>query len=325
MPPTAWSRRQFVHLLGATGVGLSASPRLFAWQDASAQAAEQNKIRDKIRVSDFQKIYDPSVGENERWYINDHTFIQGRDGLWHLFGITHREPSAPQQERFFAHATATNLLGPWTKQRPVLRFDRRQRETVVWAPYVLEHDGRYWMYYCGGGEEHSRFKIQLATSTDLWSWQRCAENPMVVDGVDARDPMVLRVGDQWVMYYTATSAPQGGYHTVCAVTSRDLIHWSDKREVFRSRSLGTYGGDTESPFVVDRAGRYSLFVCTNVGYNQTAVYESDSPFHWELKDEVGRYSAHASEIVHAADGRWYASRAGWGQGGVYLAELVWDR
>jgi arabinan endo-1,5-alpha-L-arabinosidase len=308
-----------VALVGAATIGIAGQRRLPALENSATNILE---IR-AFRVSDFQKIYDPSVGEKEKWYINDHTFIQANDGLWHLFGITHPEPASPLQERFFAHATATNLLGPWTKQASILAVDSSQKETVVWAPYVLEHDGRYWMYYCGGGEDHARYRIQLATSTDLWTWRRCTQNPMVVDGVDARDPMVLRVDDHWVMYYAATSTPQGGFHTVVSVTSRDLIHWSNCKEVFRSRTSGTYGGDTESPFVVHRNGKYYLFVCTNVGYNQTAAYESDSPFHWDLPHQVGQYPAHASEIIHTSDGKWYASRSGWGQGGVYLAELVW--
>jgi arabinan endo-1,5-alpha-L-arabinosidase len=321
MQPTILSRRRFASLFCAAGVGFSISRNLLASQKTPALIHGG----DAFYISDFQRTYDPSAGLKEKWYINDHTFIQAKDGVWHLFGITHPEPASPQQEHFFAHATAAHLFGPWTKQLPILPVDSRQNETVVWAPYVLEHGGFYWMYYCGGGSDHTKYKIQLATSTDLWTWQRSAENPMIVDGVDARDPMVLRVDDQWVMYYTATSGVQGGYHTVFSVTSKDLLHWSNKREVFRSHSVGTIGGDTESPFVVSRNGKYYLFICTNVNYSQTAVYESDSPFHWDLEHKVDTYPAHASEIIHAPDGKWYASRAGWGQGGVYLAQLVWNK
>jgi arabinan endo-1,5-alpha-L-arabinosidase len=81
------------------------------------------------------------------------------------------------------------------------------------------------MYYCAGGDRHRAYKIHLATSNDLWHWQRHEANPMVVDGFDARDPMVLRLRDRWIMYYTATSEPIGGFHTVVAVTSTDLVNW----------------------------------------------------------------------------------------------------
>jgi GH43 family beta-xylosidase len=135
--------------------------------------------------------------------------------------------------------------------------------------------------------------------------------------------MVFRNNDQWILYYAATSTPAGGYHTVKAATSHDLIHWTNAREVFRSSEKGTYGGPTESPFVVERDGKYFLFVCTNHGYNETAVYESQTPLHWDLQNVVGKFAAHAAEVVHAPDDKWYVSRAGWGQGGVYLAELSW--
>jgi beta-fructofuranosidase len=277
-----------------------------------------------FRVNAFNKIYDPSVGEKEKWYINDHTFIQADDGQWHLFGITHREPAKAQEEKFFAHATASNLAGPWKKQPPVLHADIAGGETVVWAPYVLKHGGRYWLYYCAGGKEHGKYHIHLATSPDLWNWQRHPANPMVVDGYDARDPMVMQLEDNWVLYYAATSTPEGGNHTVNAVVSKDLAHWSKKREVFRDAEIGTFGGPTESPFVVKHAGKYFLFVCTNHGYNETAVYESESPFHWDASRLVGKFPAHAAEVIQTKEGKWYVSRAGWGQGGVYLAELVWE-
>ena len=277
-----------------------------------------------FHVGEFHKIYDPSTGEREPWYINDHTFVRAEDGQWHLFGITHQEPANPQQEKFFAHATAPELHGPWTKQAPVMQADERLGETVVWAPYILRNDKIYWLYYCAGGRDDTEYHIHLATSPDLWQWTRHPENPMVVDGYDARDPMVLPWGDQWLLFYTATSKPRGGHHTVNAVTSRDLIHWGNKREVFRDPEKGTFGGPTESPFVVARNGKYYLFVCTNRGYNETAVYESDSPLHWERASLVGKFPAHAAEVIQTPDGKWFVSRAGWGQGGVYLAEFTWN-
>jgi arabinan endo-1,5-alpha-L-arabinosidase len=277
-----------------------------------------------FRVGAFDKIYDPSAGEAQAWYINDHTFIRAEDGQWHLFGITHREPAKAMEEKFFAHATAPALSGPWTKREPVMHFDPAIGETVVWAPYVLRYDSQYWMFYCAGGKAHTKFHIHLATSSDLYHWTRHPANPMVVDGYDARDPMVMRNGEEWILYYAATSTPQGGNHTVKAATSRDLVHWSHKAEVFRDAETGTYGGPTESPFVVSRKGKYYLFVCTNHGYNETAFYESDTPLHWDAARLTGKFPAHAAEVVETPEGKWYVSRAGWGQGGVYLAEVVWS-
>jgi len=293
--------------------------------DVTHPAPAMNPRKPAFHVGDFKRIYDPSISQEEKWYINDHTFIQAEDGLWHLFGITHQEPLAPLDEKFFAHATAPHLMGPWTRQESVLHADwDTWRETLVWAPYVFRHDGLYWMYYCGGGKDSAQYRIQLATSKDLWHWERHPANPMVLDGFDGRDPMVTRIDGEWVLYYTATSTPQGGHWVVKAVTSPDLVHWSGAREVLRSPGVGTSGGPTESPQMVARNGKFYLFVCTNAGYNDSTAYESDSPFHWDIADEAGRYPAHASEVILTPEGKWYVSRCGWGQGGVYLAELTWE-
>ncbi|GEM_PF-5477242 len=74
----------------------------------------------QVRIGSFQKIYDPSVGEENGWYINDHTLIHGRDG-WHMFGITHAEPCDPLNEVLCAHA----------------------------AEVVRDEDGQYYMTRCG--------------------------------------------------------------------------------------------------------------------------------------------------------------------------------
>jgi beta-fructofuranosidase len=184
---------------------------------------------DIVKAGEFRRIYDPSVGESGEWYINDHCFARGVDGTWHLIGITHAEPENPQDETDLAHATASGLTqSPWKKQPFALSADyERWRESIVWAPHVVEHQGARYMYYCAGDEDDGRYKIHLATSLDLWNWTRHPDNPMVVGGYHTRDPMVLKVGDEWIIYYTATSDPTGGNHIIAYQRSKDLVHWSD--------------------------------------------------------------------------------------------------
>jgi arabinan endo-1,5-alpha-L-arabinosidase len=278
---------------------------------------------DDVVAGEFTKIYDPSVGEPEAWYINDHTFIQGPDGTWHLFGITHPEPPDPEDEDDFAHATAPSLQGPWTKQPFALSVDEGYGETHLWAPHVIEVEGVYYMFYCGGGADHTKYQINLATSTDLVTWTRHPGGPLFTDGYDARDPYVTRIGDQWVMYYTANSDPAGGNHTVMYRTSQDLVTWSERQTAFTDPEQGTYGGGTESPFVVEHNGSWYLFIGPRGGYVGTDVFRSDDPFSFEDKVLVGHLQSHAAEVIRDGDG-WFASAAGWGQGGVYLAPLTWN-
>jgi len=284
-------------------------------------------VQPVVSGGDFVKIYDPSVGESAPWYINDHTFIYGQDGLWHMFGITHPDPADPEEERVLAHATARTLLqDPWDKKPFALTYapEPPWNEGHLWAPYVIFNEGTYYMYYCAGDADHAKYKIHLATSKDLTSWTRHPKNPMVVDGYDARDPFVMRVKDKWVLYYTATSEPAGGNHVVACVTSTDLVNWGDKRVVYTDPETGTYGGTTESPFVVQRGKRYYLFIGPRGGYDGTDAFESNDPFSWKIENKVGHIKAHAAEVIRDTDGKWYVSRCGWGEGGVYLAPLIWN-
>jgi sucrose-6-phosphate hydrolase SacC (GH32 family) len=110
-----------------------------------------------------------------------------------MFGITHAEPAKPLDEKHFAHATASSLMRtPWKKLPFALGADEARQETILWAPHVILFDNAYYMFYVAGGDDHTRYKINLATSSDLKTWTRHPKNPLVVDGYDARDPFILR-------------------------------------------------------------------------------------------------------------------------------------
>ena len=317
-----------------------ATVRWSTWDtsEETSRAASSAGVRPVV-AGDYLHLLGPDVDEVP-WYVNDHTFFRDHAGLWHVVGITHDEPLAPFDEVELLHATAPNLLGPWTRHAPALVADPAHGEVHLWAPHVIEHDGRFRMFYCAGGEAKERYRIHLATSDDGWTWTRHPGNPVVVDGFEARDPMVCRIDGRWVMYYTATSEPTGGHHVVAAATSDDLVHWHDRREVFRDASVGTGGGPTESPFVVNVDGTWLLFIGPDhdglvrsfehdgsydiTYYRRTRVLASDDPFRFDVDGEAAVIESHAAELVVDVDGSWWVSHCGWGQGGLYLAPLRWE-
>ncbi|MHC4515136.1 MAG: family 43 glycosylhydrolase [Planctomycetota bacterium] len=274
----------------------------------------------------YTKIYDPSVGEKERWGFNDHCFVHGKGDLWHLIGITFTEPLVPAHDgQELGHATSKVLMqANWKKQPHALRVDVKKGEIHLWAPHIIRHAGRFWMFYCGGDTDLTAYRICLATSSDLKRWRRYHGNPLFQDGFQARDPFVMRVGAQWVMYYTATEPAKGGNHVVKYRTSRDLIEWSKAAGiVFRDPARGKGYGPTESPFIVQRGDTYYLFVGPRGNYVTTAVFSSKDPFNFSPQQKVAVLHAHAPEVVQDRDGRWYLSSCGFGKGGVYLAPLYW--
>jgi arabinan endo-1,5-alpha-L-arabinosidase len=236
-----------------------------------------------------------------------------------------------RDERQFAHASADKLLQtPWkTEPFALVADEEKWKENALWAPHIVFHDGLYFMFYTGGGDfDGGLFRMHLATSPDMRTWTRDESNPLFIDGYHARDPMVLKVGEEWVMYYTANSEPAGGNHIVAYRTSPDLVNWSDRKTAFTDPTIGTGGGPTESPFVVRRGPYYYLFLSMRHGYipgfyADTGVFRSTDPFHWSLEDQVGEIEAHAVEVIRNSDGQWYVSHCGWYQDGVYLAPLSW--
>lgn len=238
-------------------------------------------------------------------------------------------PFNPLNERHLDHATAPDLHGPWTRQDFALTSDSSVGEHQLWAPFVIEHNSHYYLFYCAGGENPETYQINLATSPDLFRWTRHKHNPLFRDGYQARDPMILRLPDRWLMYYTATSEPSGGNHIVAFRESKDLINWGPRNIAFKDSERGKEGGTTESPFVLRRGRYYYLFISMRKGYQPgcyrcTDVFRSTDPRKWSIASKVGAISAHAPEIVRDVDGRWYASHTGWWQGGTWLAPIHWN-
>jgi beta-fructofuranosidase len=115
-------------LLGCTGTGLvAAEPPL-------------------VEAGKFTEIFDPKRGEQEPWCINDHTFVRGPDGTWHVFAITHILPInfARDPGKNLLHATAKSLTqSPWHKEPFAVTADwDKYGEWLFWAPHVIRHDER---------------------------------------------------------------------------------------------------------------------------------------------------------------------------------------
>lgn len=295
----------------------------------SVIAKSQVENKDKhplVTIGKYVRIFDYSVGEKEAWYINDHCFIKGPEGKWHMFGIIGKEAPSPWDQSNFGHAVADSLNGKWEKKPYALSRRDDLDEKVLWAPHVIKQGDTYFMYYCAGDPDHRRYQINLATSKDLYEWARYNGNPLFTDGFDGRDPFLFRdeLNNRWILYYTATSKPEGGHHIVAAKISTDLVHWSkDRYVVFKDSAKSTWGGNTESPQVIQRGDWYYLFIGPGASYRTTKVYRSNDLFNWDMSDEVATLDSHAAELVIDNDGKWYISSCGISQGGLFLAPFYW--
>ncbi len=270
-------------------------------------------------------------------YVVDHAIIK-KDELWHLVyirGIAATNwPEYPLSN--FGHAVSHDLVN-WHIRKPVLEtvedgFDTYQ----VWAPHIILHDDRYWIFYTGVTDSATQ-AICLATSEDLYHWERHDGNPLFNSQPwghwdeshwsDCRDPMILKDRDTFYCYYTAgRMIPGTDNHEYCLgiASSRDLLNWKD--EGFR-RLEHTLETPPESPFVVKRNGEYYLFY-TN--YKHGIVYvRSPDPLHGWKEDPDDPQSiikgVSASEIFQA-HGKWYITLISHMNNGLHffeIRELLW--
>jgi beta-fructofuranosidase len=286
----------------------------------------QNLSRPRI-AGDWSLLFAPS---RHGRYVNDHTILPGPDGRWHLFGITsHAEKDFSEHERSFVHAATPTLDQPMSEIGKVCDNGVR-----AWAPTVIEHEARYYMFY---GPSPTRF----ATSDELGHWM---ENTLHFRDapLDAahRDHFVLKISEnRWLMYATGIHRRLG---VISVFESTDLVHWTFLRYALTTTPeapLQPAWGATESPFVLHRDGLYFLFTtytdCSTATYHDTVVFASADPTDFGTyaggdrgDSYCAKLHAHAPEILHSG-GDTFITTCGWRdkgapiEGAVAIAKLEW--
>jgi len=195
--------------------------------------------------------------------LKDHSvFIY--DGYYYLVSI-----NVPVEE-YFAYARSTDLCH-WEDLSPVLtRQTGYWDDVAIWAPHVIEDDGVYYMYYTGvrGPYPYLTQSIMLATTInpadpDAWEPQGMVFQPDHPDMIweegkwaDCRDPMVLKEGNTYFMYYTGKDI-DGGIIGLATAANPDgpWVDWGNILIFLDDLSLRT----PESPTAIEHDGFYYLF------------------------------------------------------------------
>lgn len=278
-----------------------------------------------ILIGDFQEVLSISGR-----YLNDHCLVR-KGEEWHFFGIVGYTPSGTKGEEIrqaeseisFAHATSFNLRD-WKLHPDIIECSHTWPEnTHVFAPSVIEHKALYHMLYAVSDQEGTQ-RICLATSRDLFEWQRYAGNPVIVPSVfwskwpgfglgarddgsygGCRDPHIIRLDDgRFVAYWVSRLQEKFGKNLVCiaASFSNDLVHWQEIGPVFSIKAwYQQLTLEAESPCVVFKDGCYWLFFKNGWW---TYVVRSDSPFDFFGYHPVRLGYSHASEVFFWRDTWW---------------------
>lgn len=203
-----------------------------------------------------------------------------------------------------------------------------ENEGGMQAPYVLRHDGMFWMFY---GDWSN---ICLATSTDGKTFTRHrgpGGRPHLIFpngyGFDAntRDAMVLRVGRNWHCYYTAHPERKGA---VYVRTSADMITWGAQTMVAARGAAGDGPFTAECPFVVEpQPGHFFLFRTPTYGkFAKTMVYHSRDPMRFGIDDDAAHHVTAlpvAAPEIFQHDGQWYLAALLPSLKGIQISRLEW--
>lgn len=179
----------------------------------------------------------------DSWYV-------AHDGRHHAYFLhaprSLGHPKDRHRHARIGHATSWDLMA-WTVHEPALApaAGPAWDDQATWTGCVVrEPGGRWLMFYTGIGRQDRcrEQRIGLAVSTDLHTWRRAAEQPVVTadprwyetdpsrtfDGVAWRDPWVFQGPDRrWHMLLTASAAgwPATTGGVIGHAVSDDLLKW----------------------------------------------------------------------------------------------------
>lgn len=214
------------------------------------------------------------IGEfsREGEYIKDYFIIKEKD-MFHLFynvgdaGLT-QDWQEPNNEKAFGHATSKDLKN-WNHHPRILQVIPGSWEgQVVSAPSVVKFKNTFYMVYTGFDDRVlGKQSIGLATSKDLFNWERCKDNPVLTapewtminpnGWLDFRDAHIIRYKNEFLLFTMTTT--KEGKGAIALASSPDAKNWKEL-----GPALITFS-QPESPRVFEHNGTFYMFATSGLG------------------------------------------------------------
>jgi len=236
------------------------------------------------------------------------------------------DPEMRHDHARIGYATSYDLI-EWQYHGPILPLGAAGAwdDWTQWTGSVTRFDGKNYLFYTGRSKSEpvNVQRIGLAVSDDLFTWEKSTENPVLAAAQpwyaapsptgairsDCRDPWILRHGDRWLMYYTASAAgvPRERCGVVGIATSPDLIRWTPGPPVAEP---GIFG-EVEVPQVFPLGNRWAMLFCTARHASIDGVRATWNGTHYLLADSpYGPFTVAPEPLLLADDrGSLYAARA----------------
>lgn len=298
------------------------------------QAIAEEAVVPEVDGNWWQVAGDPDLGEltSEKQQPVDFAIWQAADGSWQLWSCIRNTKCGGQTRLFYRWEGLDLHDADWKPMGIALQADASLGETAggLQAPHVIRVGETFYMFY---GDIN---RICLARSNDGKNFERVLNEkgqPDLFSGPyhHSRDPMVMKIGHLYYCYYMGHAQERQPQSAIFCRTSHDLYHWSEAVMVSGggqpAKMTDWYGGDSECPFVVERAGRFYLF--RNQRYGKEALnsqYASPNPLSFGVNDDrylVNTLPFAAPEIVDH-NGNQYIAALLPSLKGIQLAKLRWE-
>jgi len=251
------------------------------------------------------------------WKPKDFTLI-ARDSAsihsYHLFYILLNDLISDSSQVILGHARSSDLMD-WEVVPSVLHVRPGAWDgKYIWAPTIVAQDDSFFMFYTGVDSAY-RQKIGLATSHDLYTWNRYLPGPVLSCqdvswsqcedttgyGKDFRDPFVMPDPDtegSWLMYYATRGSGAPTVMVPGLATSSDLTHWNDAGPLWSATTFWKSHPTFESPHLFEHAGTWNLVFTTDAGQPLEFVTKTGSPADTA---DIGEYTNNWVDWGHFAD------------------------
>jgi hypothetical protein len=289
--------------------------------------------------------HNPDLGtlSGEKQEPVDFGVWQAADGTWQLWSCV-RGTKEPGKSRLFYRWESPSLTtAEWKPVGIAMQADVKLGETQggLQAPFVFRDAGKFRMLY------GDWVRICSATSDEGRTFTRDTnakgQPALFAEGPEdnARDPFVMKIGDKWHCYYTASTtrkiienkkATTKKVGVVYARTSPDLKTWDKPQIVASEGQAGDGPYSAECPHVVEvTPGHYYLFRTQHYGKEaQTRVYHSTDPMDFghgvlnyaDALHFVTVLPIAAPEIVRQG-GQWFIAALRADLKGIQIAKLDW--
>lgn len=315
----------FTLLLAFCGCSDTSSKRLIDIADVPYIKGESRTVIEAKPSPDF---------DDNRWFTNDHCFVENHDGELHWFGINNPYPPAGKDlyryHPYLGHSTSKAPETEWNRKDFAL--NELEGTEYLGAPYVIWHDeSSRWAMVVETWRDTRRLEVYW--SDDLYDWKSSGE-PILPDvlWVGTRDPHIMKGADgKYWIHVVATGNKGVKESQVLRIRTKDFISF-DEPETILSIDDCNWATLLESPYLVEHNGLWYLFVTyAHRRYAETIVIVSESDDNFDyVNNTITTMFGHAAEIFEY-NGKQYITSCGPEDScvanthGVTMAELKWAK